>query len=316
MILENHAYTNTPITITTGFHRPPQPPCQLDGRDRRGETLARGGPRPGTSRIPRASCHLKGTPNGSPNAASPATTVGTAISLATHNPAQPELQNLGPCRAASSEPGGEQSKSTRTSTFTSQSPEQGQRSSRSAALIAFRQARPPSLGNAVTTRSMRPKREKDRAHLGRLTVLYSGVWGETENRSSHRTAGENRRKETTKFEATTAFKKIAIYPPPRAGPTPDQSRSKIELVREVYRTVRELAATLSYFVAPVFNPHSAFRQRWARQEIAWQDVMLLGGTGILGIGTFLAGTVCARILSLALLIVRVILGIFTTVAPC
>jgi hypothetical protein len=307
----------------------------------------RGSPRPGTSRIPRASSHLKGRPSGSQNTMSQTKAAGTATSLVPHQPVaptQPAFQLLRLCRTVLSEPEKVGKKSTPTSTFMSlrtQSAEQRQKSSVNAAQIALRHTRPPKLGNAVTARSISlspPKRREreDEAFLGRRIVLQGRGHEDTEDRSCCRKgpgkdALQNRtieqlertgdvakvaRKDSlkkTKYDSKTVSTKSECSSPQKKIEIPSKYRSKIELVLEVYKIVKELAATVRWFVAPVFNPSSAFRGRWARQELTWPDLALIGGTGILGIGTFLTGALCARVLAMALLIMKMLIGIFKTV---
>lgn len=74
-------------------------------------------------------------------------------------------------------------------------------------------------------------------------------------------------------------------------------------------TTREMILTAWWFVEPVFDPKSAFRGRWERQELIWRDVVVIGGAGLFGAGALLAAVLCARMVGMAVQIVRLVGGI-------
>jgi hypothetical protein len=208
--------------------------------------------------------------------------------------------------------------------------------------MAFRYATPPKLGNSVKARSMSsspPKkrvREKE-AFLGRRITLQGRGHEDTGDHSNNRegldkSPLQNKRTEQLKYtggagkfvgkdgpntsmklDGKAVLERGKRYSPARKAGGPGKGHPKIEMLQEIYKIVKELVSTIWWFVAPVFNPDSAFRRRWARQELTWQDIILIGGTGILGVGTFLAGALCARVVAMALLILRLLIGTFKTV---
>lgn len=78
----------------------------------------------------------------------------------------------------------------------------------------------------------------------------------------------------------------------------------ISLLRKSYGMAMGAVRTAWWFVSPVFNPRSSLRWRWLRNELTWQDVLLIGAAGIFGGGAFLIMVLLARLLGVGLQIVK------------
>lgn len=86
---------------------------------------------------------------------------------------------------------------------------------------------------------------------------------------------------------------------------PDKSIANISLLWRTYGMVKQAVHTALLFVSPVFNPSSSLRWRWERNELTWQDVLLIGAAGVFGGGAFVIMVLCARLLGVGLQIVKV-----------
>jgi hypothetical protein len=85
---------------------------------------------------------------------------------------------------------------------------------------------------------------------------------------------------------------------------PGKGTADISLLRKTYGIVIGAVRTAWWFVSPVFNPRSSLRWRWVRNELTWQDVLLIGAAGIFGGGAFLIMALLARLLGVGLQIVK------------
>lgn len=74
------------------------------------------------------------------------------------------------------------------------------------------------------------------------------------------------------------------------------------------RTTRQMILTAWWFVEPVFDPKSAFRRRWERQELTWRDAVVIAGACLFGAGALQAAVICARLAGTAVQIVRLLGG--------
>ncbi|OBT50380.1 hypothetical protein VE04_09281 [Pseudogymnoascus sp. 24MN13] len=60
-------------------------------------------------------------------------------------------------------------------------------------------------------------------------------------------------------------------------------------------TGRYLILAAWCFVEPVFDPRSALRARWERQEMTWRDGVVVVGAGVFGAAALLAAVLCVRV---------------------
>lgn len=92
--------------------------------------------------------------------------------------------------------------------------------------------------------------------------------------------------------------------PSKKPKSPSKAAANISLLRKTYGMVMEAVRTAWWFVSPVFNPRSSLRWRWLRNELTWQDRLLIGAAGIFGGGAFLIMVLLARLLGVGLQIVK------------
>jgi hypothetical protein len=74
------------------------------------------------------------------------------------------------------------------------------------------------------------------------------------------------------------------------------------------RAAKQMVVTAWWFVEPVFDANSAFRRRWEQQQPTWHDALLICGACLFGVGALLAAVLCARVVGMALQIVRMVSG--------
>jgi hypothetical protein len=73
-------------------------------------------------------------------------------------------------------------------------------------------------------------------------------------------------------------------------------------------TTRHLILVAWCFVGPVFDPKSALRARWERQEMTWRDGVVVAGAGLFGAAALLAAVLCVRVVGVVVKVVGVVGG--------
>lgn len=90
---------------------------------------------------------------------------------------------------------------------------------------------------------------------------------------------------------------------------PDKDLAYMSPLQMTYVMAKQAVRAAWRLMSPVFNPHSGLRCRWVRNELTWQDVLLIGAAGVFGGGAFLAMVLCARLVGIGLQIVKAFLKI-------
>lgn len=73
-------------------------------------------------------------------------------------------------------------------------------------------------------------------------------------------------------------------------------------------TARHLILASWHFVEPVFDPTSALRARWGREELTWRDGVVVAGAGVFAGAALLAAVLCVRAVGVLVRIVGVVGG--------
>lgn len=92
--------------------------------------------------------------------------------------------------------------------------------------------------------------------------------------------------------------------PSKKPKAPEKGIAKVSLLRKTYGMMMWAVGTAWLFVSPVFNPRSSLRWRWGRNELMWQDILLIGAAGIFGGGAFLIMVLLAKLLGVGLQVVK------------
>lgn len=93
-------------------------------------------------------------------------------------------------------------------------------------------------------------------------------------------------------------KNVATSPPTSSTPKPDTSPGGATLQQVLLvllLTTRHLILTSWHLVEPVFDPKSALRARWERQELTWRDGVVVAGAGVFAGAALMAAVLCGRV---------------------
>jgi hypothetical protein len=81
----------------------------------------------------------------------------------------------------------------------------------------------------------------------------------------------------------------------------------------IQQTMIRICQTAWWFVEPVFDPHSAIRQRWEQRRLTWKDISLVFAAATFTAGTLMVALVLARIAGLTFQAMKGFMGLLWVV---
>lgn len=121
--------------------------------------------------------------------------------------------------------------------------------------------------------------------------------------------GQRRRNE---IQGGFEKKHVTTLPPTASTLKQDASSAGGATMQQVIivllSTARHLILAAWHFVEPVFDPKSALRARWGREELTWRDGVVVAGAGVFAGAALLAAVLCVRVVGVLVRIVGVVGG--------